>query len=274
MARLSERYQGAALITGASAGLGEAFARHCASEGMDVVLVARRRDRLERLAQQIMRDYSVQTHVFAQDLTEPGAAEAIHAACSERGIRVGMLVNNAGFGSYAPFHETESDWQNAIVDVNCKAPVALTSLFIPDMVANRNGAIIFLASTAAYQPAPMLAVYGASKAFSRMLGEALHDELKPLGIDVLSLSPGFTQTEFHNVAQVKRLPPKEMFRQPEQVVATCFKALGNRSSVIDRVTPFEARLARWKNRLQRVTNLLATSASLGLIHVGELALIF
>lgn len=274
MARLCERYQGAALITGASAGLGEAFARHCASEGMDVVMVSRRRERLELLADIVRNEYGVRALIVVQDLTQPEAPQAIKDACDAAGWTIGLLVNNAGFGSYSPFHETDSDWQNSIVEVNCKVPVALTSIFLPGMVERGNGGLVFLASTAAYQPAPMLAVYGASKAFSRMLGEALYTELKPLGIDALTLSPGFTKTEFHTVARVKHLPPSEMFRQPEQVVATCFKALGNRPSVIDRVTPLEARLTRWKHRLQRVTSLLATSASVSLIQAGELAVLF
>src|SRR5690606_14997223 len=133
-----------------------------------------------------------------QDLSLPDAPKAVKEACEEAGVTVSMLVNNAGFGSYAQYSDTDPAWQNAIVEVNCKAPVALTSLFVPGMVERRNGAVVFLASTAAYQPTPMLAVYGASKAFSRMLGEALHEELKPYGVDAITLSPGFTKTEFHN----------------------------------------------------------------------------
>lgn len=251
MSTLATRYPGAALVTGASAGLGVAFAKHCASQGMDLVLVARRLERLVALAETLRRDHAVKVLVVQQDLVQPDAPQAIKDACDAAGVTVSLLINNAGFGSYGPFHESDLGAELAIVDVNCKAPVALTRLLLPGMVARRNGAVVFLASTASYQPAPMVATYCASKAFSRLLGETLHAELKPLGVDVLSLSPGYTATEFHQVAQVTRLPHKDLFRQPEQVVAACFKALGKQAAIIDRITPFQARINRWKARLFR-----------------------
>jgi len=274
MSDLSSKYPGAALITGASAGLGESFARRCALEGMDLVLVARRKDRLDSLAQRIQRDFKVNVLVVAEDLSLPGAPAAIKAACDAAGVQVSMLINNAGFGSHARFHETDIDWQTAIIEVNCKAPTALTGLFLPDMVQRGNGAVVFLASTAAYQPAPMLAVYGASKAFNRMMGEALYEELKPCGVDVLSLSPGYTQTEFHNVAQVKRLPPSEMFRRPEEVVDTCFRTLGKQAAVIDKVTPFEAFMKRVQRKLVKLQAAVGSAAWAGALHAGEFAVIF
>lgn len=270
MAKLSTKYPGSALITGASAGLGEAFARRCASEGMDLVLVARRQSRLELLAERLKQDYHVNVLVVVADLSKPGAPESIKEACDAAGVTVSLLINNAGFGSHARFHETELQWQSAIVDVNVKAPTVLTGLFLPGMVERGKGGVVFLASTAAYQPAPMLAVYGASKAYNRMLGEALYSELKPCGIDVLSLSPGYTATEFHNVAQVKRLPPMEMFRKPDQVVDTCFRTLGKQPAVIDKVTPFQAFMARVHRKLSRWQAALGASMFTGLLaYAGD-----
>lgn len=233
MARLSERYPGAALITGASAGLGEAFARRCAREGMDLVLVARRRERLEALAAELKKAHKVKALVLAEDLSQPGAPDAIKAACDEAGFAVSMLINNAGFGSHALFHETDRQWQRNMVTVNCQAPVALTDLFLPDMVERGYGAVIFLASTAAYQPTPHFAVYGATKSFNLMLGEALWAELRPFGVDALAVSPGYTTTEFQAVADIKTLPPRAMWRTPDNVVDSCFAALGKQPSVID-----------------------------------------
>lgn len=233
MARLADKYPGAALITGASAGLGEAFARRCASEGMDVVLVARRQDRLDALAAELHKAHKVKAHVVAVDLGEPDAAEQVKAACDAAKVKVGMLINNAGFGSHALYHETDPAWQVNMVRVNCEAPVALTNLFLPDMIKRKKGAVIFLASTAAYQPTPHFAVYGATKSFNLMLGESLWAELRPFGVDALAVSPGYTTTEFQDVADVKALPPKSLWRTPEDVVNSCFGALGKQASVID-----------------------------------------
>lgn len=270
MATLGARYPGAALITGASAGLGEAFARRCASEGMDLVLVARRKERLEAVAEMLERDHGVKVLVIAKDLSEPDAPAAIKQACDEASVTVSMLVNNAGFGTYSAFHETDPLQQLALVDVNCRTPVALANYFLPGMVARKNGAVIFVASTAAYQPCPQIAVYGATKSFNLMLGEALWTELKPHGVDALALSPGYTKTEFHRVARVNRLPSDELFREPSEVVATCFDALGRQPSVIDRVTPFDARLKRIKNKLFNLKRYLRTAASAGLLHLADL----
>lgn len=233
MSSLADKYPGAALITGASAGLGEAFARQCASQGMDVALVARRKDRLDTLAQHIEQEHKVRAVAIAVDLSAPDAAQQIKAATDAAGLTISMLINNAGFGSHALYHETDADWQLKMVDVNCRAPVALTNAYLPGMVERKNGAVIFLASTAAYQATPYFAVYGATKSFNLMLGEALWAEMRPLGVDVLAVSPGYTVTEFQDVATIRTLPPKALWRQPDDVVNTCFRALGKQPSVVD-----------------------------------------
>jgi uncharacterized protein len=230
--KLAERYPGAALITGASAGLGVAFARHVAREGMDVVLVARRTALLETLADALREIHGVRAHVISQDLSKLNAADKLRDKVLEARLEIGMLINNAGFGSHGPFQENDADKEAQMVLLNCHAPVTLTAAFLPEMIRRGQGAIIMLASTAAYQPTPYMAVYGATKAFNLHLGEALWAELKPLGIDVLSLSPGFTRTEFQEVAGVLDEPPGFLWAQPEEVVATCFKKLGKQPSAV------------------------------------------
>ena len=229
---LAERYPGAALITGASAGLGVAFARHVAREGMDVVLTARREERLEDLARDLRKTHGVKAHVLPQDLSKLNAAEKLRDQVAELGVTVAMLINNAGFGSHGRFHELSPAKEAQMVLLNCHAPVALTGAFLPGMVERGNGAIIMLASTAAYQPTPFMAVYGATKAFNLHFGEALWAELKPLGVHVLSLSPGFTHTEFQQVAEVRHSAPGFLWAQPEEVVTTCFNKLGKAPSVV------------------------------------------
>jgi short-subunit dehydrogenase len=278
MPSLVQRYPGAALVTGASAGIGKAFAQHCAAEGMDVVLVARRRNRLEMVARELETSYGVKAHVIEADLAELSAPEKIHRECEALGVQMSLLVNNAGFGTFAPFHESDLQSQLALVDVNMRAPVALANLFVPPMVARGNGAVVFVSSTAGFQPTPMLAVYGASKAFNHMLGESLYNELKPHGVDCISIAPGYTRTEFHETAAIHRLPGEEMFRTPEHIVATCFENLGKQPSVVDRVGPLEARRLRARRKLERLVRgarvLLRATASAGILHFAELAMLF
>jgi len=229
---LSKRYPGAALITGASAGLGSAFAHYAAREGMDLVLVARREKALEQLAMVVRKEYDVQAYVLPLDLAQAGAAEEAAAFTTEHRLRVSMLINNAGFGTHGRFHELDPAREAQMVDLNCRAPVALSAAFAPAMVERGNGAIILVASTAAYQATPFMATYGATKAFNLHYGEALWAELRPHGVDVLALSPGFTRTEFHKAAAMEDLPPAFLWAEPEDVVRTCFKKLGRSASVV------------------------------------------
>lgn len=229
--RFSERFGGAALVTGASAGIGESFARALAERGMDVILVARRAERLEALAGELRARCSVRAEPIAEDLTHANAASRLRAAVSERGLSVGLLVNNAGFGQFGPFVDEDPEQAVRMVDLNCRAPVALTHAFLPEMLARGRGGIVFVASTAAYQPVPWYAVYAATKAFDLMLAEALWVELRDRGIDVLAISPGYTRTEFHAVAGVQNLAsPSEM--GPDEVVGDALRALGKKPSVV------------------------------------------
>jgi short-subunit dehydrogenase len=189
-----------AVITGASAGLGALFARELAARGHDVLLVARRGERLEALAAELAGRHGVTAIPLVADLEDPAAPARIAATLAQRGRPVDLLVNNAGFGLGGEFAGLDRDRQLAIVDVNVRALVDLTHRVLPEMIARRRGAILNVASTAAFQPGPYMAVYYATKAFVLSWSEALHEELKPHGIRVSALCPGPTHTEFGAVA--------------------------------------------------------------------------
>ncbi len=191
-----------ALITGASAGIGEAFAVELAAAGVNLVLTARRRERLESLAARLVTTYGVHTRVVVADLEEPEAPAKIFAEVQGAGLEIDVLVNNAGFGYYGEFALGEPARQAAMVQVNCTAVVALTNLFLPQMVARKRGDILIVASTAAYQPVAYLATYAATKVFDRFLAEAMAEELKKHGVRVSALCPGPTESEFGDVAGV------------------------------------------------------------------------
>ncbi|HVM38359.1 MAG TPA: SDR family oxidoreductase [Sphingomicrobium sp.] len=184
-----------ALITGASAGLGVEFARQLSARGHRLVLAARRKDRLEALAAKLGNARAV-----AIDLAAPGAAERLVADLDRAGESVDLLVNNAGFGLRGRFAELDSARQREMIDLNIGALADLCRAVAPRMISRRSGAILNVASTAAFQPGPGIAVYFATKAFVLSFTEALHEELKPFGVRVTALCPGPTRTEFGEVA--------------------------------------------------------------------------
>jgi short-subunit dehydrogenase len=184
-----------ALITGASAGLGVDFARQLAAKGYRLVLVARRKDRLNALAGELGHARAV-----ACDLGAPGAVAELMADIKAAGETVSLLVNNAGFGLGGKFARLDGARQRSMIDLNCGALTELAHAVLPDMLAKRKGAILNVASTAAFQPGPGMAVYFATKAFVLSFSEALHEELKGEGITVTALCPGPTATEFGEVA--------------------------------------------------------------------------
>lgn len=184
-----------ALITGASAGLGVDFARQLARRGHRLVLVARRKDRLEALAKELGNARAV-----AADLSKKDATAKLMADLAANGETVDLLVNNAGFGLIGRFAELDAKRLRQMIDLNCGALADLCRAVAPDMIARKSGAMLNVASTAAFQPGPKMAVYFATKAFVLSLSEALHEELKPHGIKVSCLCPGPTRTEFGDVA--------------------------------------------------------------------------
>ncbi|WP_044934459.1 SDR family NAD(P)-dependent oxidoreductase [Pseudacidobacterium ailaaui] len=189
-----------ALVTGASAGIGLALAKQLAEAGANLVLTARRRDRLEALALGLEKDHGVQTLTIPADLAEPAAPEELLAATEGAGLPVEILVNNAGFGYYGEFVKGDAAWQRTMVEVNCTAVVHLTRLFLPRMMERRRGYIMIVSSTASYQPVPYMSTYAATKVFDRFLAEALAYEACEYGVKVSALCPGPTESEFHEIA--------------------------------------------------------------------------
>ncbi|MEU3902756.1 SDR family oxidoreductase [Streptomyces goshikiensis] len=222
---MSMTYRGTvALITGASAGLGVEFARQWAERGADVVLVARRLDRLEELARDLEKRHGIRATPIAADLALPGAGAALHAELEARGIRIQTLINNAGFGSHGPFLEQDPAQIDRMIQLNVAAVAGLTRAFLPDLVADGRGALVTLASTAAYQPTPAMAVYGATKAFVLSLTEAIAFETRASSLRVLAVSPGPTNTEFFDVVGSQDAAVGKI-STPGQVVSTARRAL-------------------------------------------------
>lgn len=185
-----------ALITGASSGIGLEFSRVFAANNNNLVLVARSEDKLQELASEIRRKHNVEVQVIAADLSEMAEVQKVHETCERENIVVDYLVNNAGFGSFLPFAETDWEVTGKMIDLNVKALARLCNLFIPGMVKRKSGRILNVASTAAFQPGPNMAVYFASKSFVLFLSEALYSELKGTGVSVTCLCPGATESGF------------------------------------------------------------------------------
>ena len=190
---LALRYGPWAVVTGASSGIGAEFARQLAARKLSVVLVARRRERLATLAAELEQAHGVGVRVAARDLCEPGSAEAVAADVAD--LDVGLVVNNAGLGWKGAFVEQDPAAQRRMIELNCVAPVALTRALAPRLIARGRGGLIIVSSTGAFQGLPWSALYGATKGFDLLLGEALRVELRPHGVDVLTLAPGGTDTE-------------------------------------------------------------------------------
>jgi len=189
-----------ALITGASAGIGRELARLAARDGQNLVLVARRRDRLDELAGELTAAHGVQVTVLPADLGAPGAAVGIAQSLTSASITIDCLVNNAGFGTLGPFAETDCARQLEMIDVNVGSLVELCRLFLPGMIARKRGRILNVASVAGFVPGPYMATYYASKAFVLSFTEALATELRGSSVTVTASCPGPTATEFGSVA--------------------------------------------------------------------------
>ncbi len=189
-----------ALITGASAGLGTEFARLCAHDKCDLVLVARRRDRLETLAAELETAHGVKAHVIAADLGSAGGASGLVSELRTRGISIDILVNNAGFGTCGRFVELDAAREMEELQLNIVSLVSLTHALLPQMIARKQGWILNIGSTAGFQPGPYMAVYYASKAFVNSFTEALSFELRGTGVTATVSCPGATKTEFASVA--------------------------------------------------------------------------
>jgi hypothetical protein len=190
-----------ALITGASAGIGWALAEQLAAGGTNLVLTARRADRLQTLAAELSAKNQVRTEVFVADLVRPEAPAEIHSFTARKNIEIELLINNAGFGAFGYTHELPIEKLLDMIQVNCSAVVHLTRLYLPAMVARRHGDVLIVGSTASFQAVPFLAVYSATKSFDLLFAQAVAEEVREFGVRVCALCPGSTETEFQQVAQ-------------------------------------------------------------------------
>ena len=221
-----------ALITGASSGIGEAFARRLAARGDNLVLVARSEDKLAALCSELGREHKASAQYVALDLSMSSGSKVLFDEVTARGLQIDLLINNAGFGVMGDFVEKDLERQLNMIDLNVKAMMELCHRFLPAMRARKFGEIINVASTAGFQPVPYMGVYSATKAFVLSLSEAISDENREFGITVLALCPGVTDTNFFEAA---KSPPPTMrsMQTPEEVVETGLKALsGKRSHAI------------------------------------------
>ena len=194
------RTQKTALVTGASAGIGRELARLAAKDGHDLVLVARRRDRLAELSAELTAAHGVQVMLIDMDLSDHGAPAAIADKLRAEGKAVDFLINNAGFGTCGPFAQAVLDREVEMIHLNIRALVQLTHAFLPGMVARGSGRILNVASVAGFVPGPYMATYYASKAFVLSFTEALACELNDSGVTITASCPGPTKTEFSEVA--------------------------------------------------------------------------
>lgn len=185
-----------ALITGASSGIGRELALLHASTGGDLIVIARRKDKLKALQEEVQQKYKQETYIIEKDLTQPGAAEAIYKEVKDQGFRIEYLINNAGFGGIGKFHEREWSKDLAMIQLNILALTALTRLFLPDFIEANQGKVLNVSSTASLLPGPMQAVYYASKAYVTSFSNALSEEIKESQVTVTALLPGATETEF------------------------------------------------------------------------------
>jgi short-subunit dehydrogenase len=237
-----------AVVTGASSGIGEAIARRLARDRHDLVLVARRAERLQALANELSATHGVTAVALACDLGRPEGPPALVADLARRGLEVGWLVNNAGIGTFGRFHELPVDGELAEIRLNVEAPVALTGLLVPGMVARRNGVVVNVASVAGFAPMGLNATYSATKAFLIAFSEALAVDLEGTGVRVLCVCPGFTRTEFQAVAGIdtSRIPAfawMDAGEVAEQAVAAVGKQTVVVNGLLNRIMAAGLRLA-------------------------------
>ena len=244
-----------ALITGASSGIGAAFARRLAAEDYDLILVARREERLAALAAELGGRHGVVAQRLAVDLTEPAGLEEVEKYVASR-EPVDLLVNSAGFGARGDFAQVDLHRQLEMIQLHVLASVRLARAVLPGMIERDRGGIINVASLEAFIPLPGDATYSATKAFLVTFSQALHEELRETGVRVQALCPGFTRTELHNVEQ---LPESDLSRIPamlwssaDEVVAASLRALPRGPVVC---------VPGWKNRV------IVALARLGVVRV-------
>ncbi|MFP4090820.1 MAG: SDR family NAD(P)-dependent oxidoreductase [Cyclobacteriaceae bacterium] len=216
-----------ALITGASGGIGAALATEHAKRGGDLILVARSANKLQERQASLKKQYQVKVKVIALDLSKTEAAQELYEQVQAANLQVNFLINNAGFGDYGLFQET--DWQKEaqMIDLNMKSLTHLTKLFLPDMVRRKKGYIMNVASTAAFQPGPLMAVYFATKHYVLAFSEAIANEVKESGVRVTALCPGPTASGFQEAASMEnsRLVSNKKLPASAEVAAYGYRAM-------------------------------------------------
>lgn len=222
-----------ALVTGASAGIGTALAAGLAARGHDLVLVARRAERLETIATDLRAAHSVDVEVLPADLESDAGVATVEARLGRDDAPVELLINNAGFGTSGPFHELPVAGEEAEIRLNVLALVRLTHAALVPMVERGHGGVINVSSVAAYQPTPDGATYGATKAFVSSFTNAIHEELRGTGVKAMVLAPGFTHTEFHERAMIEAESgmPEFLWQSAEEVAEAALKAYERGRSV-------------------------------------------
>lgn len=222
-----------ALITGASSGIGEAFARRLAADGYDLFLVARSEDKLRSLCSELKDKHSINADFFAIDLSKNDSDAAMFSETERRGIEIGLLINNAGFGSMGDFAELPVERELEMIELNIRALVGLTHRYLAGMRKRKSGTIINVSSAAGFQPIPFMATYAASKSFVTAFSEAIAEENRPFGIQVLALCPGSTKTNFFDASSIDRVTQAKGQQTTEEVVETAISAMnGKRSKIV------------------------------------------
>ncbi len=245
---MSSKQWSRALVTGASSGIGRAFALGLAAGGTDLVLVARRGDRLEDLATELRAGHDTEVEVLVADLTDDGDLARVEARLADTTAPVDLLVNNAGFATSGRFADLPVEREVAEICLNVLAPVRLTRAVLPGMIERGHGGVVNVSSIVALQPLPHWATYAASKAYLTSFSEAIHEEVRAQGVVVMALMPGFTHTEFHgHVGPPAVGIPGPLWMDADQVVKSALAALGRRRSsrvpgVLNRVVATASRL--------------------------------
>jgi short-subunit dehydrogenase len=232
-----------ALVTGASSGIGEHIARELAKRGHGVTLTARREERLRALADDLAGKHGIRAEVVAADLTVPADREKLAREIEARGLTVEILVNNAGFGTGGRFQDIDREQELSQVRILCEAVIDLTHRFLGPMVERRRGAILNVASTAGMQPMPYSASYSAAKAHALTFSEALHQEVKPVGVTVTALCPGPVQTEFFDKGHPVKDTPRIAWEPVEKVASAGVKALESGRRVVIPGLPMRTAMA-------------------------------
>ncbi|WP_044194873.1 SDR family NAD(P)-dependent oxidoreductase [Oscillatoria acuminata] len=225
-----------ALITGASSGIGAAFARELARRHYNLILVARSQEQLNTLAQELRNEYPIQVEVIVQDLGQPQAATQVYQTVKDRGLTLDLLINNAGCGDYGPFASRNRSRQLEMIHLNIAALVELTHCVLPEMQQRRSGSIINVASIAGFQPLPYMSIYAASKAFVLSFSESLWAENLEFNLRIQALCPGPTYSNFFQKAgfpdPLKNTDKRVTIIPPEKVVQDSLRGLEKNQPVV------------------------------------------